>query len=653
MPADAIVKEEEAPPSMPAGAVVKEEEVASTMPVDEAALTTRVLAELGEDVATRTAQLIELLEGEFPGLSLEQLKRACLAASQPAAADVPAEGLEIDDLEAGLAAIDLTTEPRGRSWCRAKIKGLQARPELNGRLGVICEWNAARGRYAVRLDGCGTNILLRVDNLDLDDVVTALLRDDRQPRDWPHRGGVDTSPALFTSLWKRPFQPGDPGAVASPPCQCARPACESKTSSCGICIDDPVICWNCLRSFSLYCVGDGPDGLQRCGEIGDVDPESVMGAELDRKAKFKEWAMCPQCGASLGAAAMPRVFRSMIACQVFARPGQDLSLEDAGLEFLALFSEQMYAFGQASQANTATDVAIKNFTRSIHCANHVRCLSPDLFDGDCRDFFLLAHARRARLEGDMAQGERIVAHFDRQGSGSLRDYRFRDASGVTLSLFSLADIRATFPGAELTQMLGEGASATAVQQMRATGMNPLSDDKTDWGYDRLSHEGRELNFWMFSRLQQGRPPPRLQPFQLWDFRWAFTRVVHAQDYFQVLLRVKTEEKCPMPAANLTRTTLTLSGLPEDSECVVLTSGVVQQGPMPMASLNALFRVGRVCAKVYVVCFISEGQREEALQKCLALASHAAAKSWELAQEPHSVSTAQWESARARVMGTVQ
>ena len=117
-----------------------------------------------------------------------------------------------------------------------------------------------------------------------------------------------------------------------------------------------------------------------------------------------------------------------------------LSLEDAGLEFLALFSEQMYAFGQASQANTA-NVAIKNFTRSIHCANHVRCLSPDLFDGDCRDFFLLAHARRARLEGDMAQGERIVAHFDRQGSGSLRDYRFRDASGVTISLFSLADIR--------------------------------------------------------------------------------------------------------------------------------------------------------------------------------------------------------------------
>lgn len=573
----------------------------------------------------------------------------------------------MDNLEAGLAAIDLSANPCGRTGCRTRINGLQSRPELNGRLGCIGEWKADRSRYAVTLDGCGTKILLRVDNLELADVVTAVLKDDRQPRDWPHRDGVD-APASFATLWTKPYRPGDAGAVRSPPCQCARPACTASTASCGRCIDDPVICWNCSRSFSLYCVGDGPDGLQRAGPIhlGDGDPESVLSAELDKKAKFKEWAKCPRCGVSLGASAMPTVFRTMLASTVFAQPGQSFSPQDAGCEFRALRTEQTYAFSQASEA-ASTDDAINNYTRAIRCANHIRCLSADLFDGDCRDTFLCAHARRAALEGDTTQCERIVAHFGQRGPSAVREYRFRDASHLGLSLLTLADIRDVFPGAQLTQMLGPGASAESVQQARQFGMSPIADDRTDWGYDRLSHDGRENNVWMF----QARPS-RLQPFQMWDFRWAFTSVAHAQDYFQVLLRVKSEEKTQVAAANLTRTTRGLTGLPHDAECLVLHNLDEKGGsPVPMASCNVLFRVGRLCAKVYVSCMLNDddgrgrpverqggnaaaaganAQRELAMEKCLALASRAAAKSWELAQAPHSESTERWESARARVVG---
>ena len=104
------------------------------------------------------------------------------------------------------------------------------------------------------------------------------------------------------------------------------------------------------------------------------------------------------------------------------------------------------------------------------------------------DTFLCAHARRAALEGDTTQCERIVAHFGQRGPSAVREYRFRDASHLGLSLLTLADIRDVFPGAQLTQMLGPGASAESVQQARQFGMSPIADDRTDWGYDRLSHD---------------------------------------------------------------------------------------------------------------------------------------------------------------------
>jgi len=201
-------------------------------------------------------------------------------------------------------------------------------------------------------------------------------------------------------------------------------------------------------------------------------------------------------------------------------------------------------------------------------------------------------------------------------------------------------------------MVGEGASPQDVQMMRQMGMSPISEDRQDWGYSRLSHEHREMQLWMI----EGRPPLQVaQPMQIFDFRYAFTSIQHAKDYFQVLLRVKTEANTQGGVTNLTRTALAPSGLPQDSEYLVLTgTGTGTSAPSGMASLNALFRVGRICAKVYISCVPSNAsQADDAIQKALSLASRAAAKSWEAAQEPYTVSTTTaWETARARVLGEV-
>lgn len=46
------------------------------------------------------------------------------------------------------------------------LKGLLAKPELNGCGGTIVEWNAEKGRYVVQLDGSLASMLLRASNLE-------------------------------------------------------------------------------------------------------------------------------------------------------------------------------------------------------------------------------------------------------------------------------------------------------------------------------------------------------------------------------------------------------------------------------------------------------------------------------------------------------
>ena len=48
---------------------------------------------------------------------------------------------------------------------RCTVRGLQSKPELNGRSGVVIEWNEEKGRYGVQIDNIVAPMLLRGDNL--------------------------------------------------------------------------------------------------------------------------------------------------------------------------------------------------------------------------------------------------------------------------------------------------------------------------------------------------------------------------------------------------------------------------------------------------------------------------------------------------------
>ena len=62
---------------------------------------------------------------------------------------------------------------------RARIDGLQGRPEFNGRSCVVGRFDAAKGRYEVAVEGANFQMLLKPANLQLqdeaDDAMTAAI----------------------------------------------------------------------------------------------------------------------------------------------------------------------------------------------------------------------------------------------------------------------------------------------------------------------------------------------------------------------------------------------------------------------------------------------------------------------------------------------
>ena len=237
-------------------------------------------------------------------------------------------------------------------------------------------------------------------------------------------------------------------------------------------------------------------------------------------------------------------------------------------------------------------------------------------------------ALRARLEDNHALKERLEAYFVEQ-EYDRQSWRFRDARVAGDMHLDLQEIRQSYTNTQLKQMVGPMAAEADQQMARAMGMKPLSEDTTDWGYDRLDHECRELCFWM------GKGTRENAMIQIWDFRWSFKSIAHAKDYFQVLRRVKSEEKNP-PNAAVKLTNQTIAGLPADSDCIVLVGHSNVSGMSGMLG-NTLFRVGRICGKVYVsytdmLC----RQQHPDTQPMLDLASRAVAKAWSAACEPRSV-----------------
>jgi hypothetical protein len=109
-----------------------------------------VLAESAVLEAQAMAEVLRLVVKQFPSTL-----PANAPAPRSAAADYPAASarLPTPPLEAPPAAAAEEEESPSLVGCRVELVDIAAKPELNGRQGVAVNFDAAKGRYIVRLDG--------------------------------------------------------------------------------------------------------------------------------------------------------------------------------------------------------------------------------------------------------------------------------------------------------------------------------------------------------------------------------------------------------------------------------------------------------------------------------------------------------------------
>ena len=500
------------------------------------------------------------------------------------------------DLSAAADALEEKTRGYYLVGQRVRARGLAAKPEINGRVGFVSTFVADRGRCVVHFDKADEPMLLRPANLSAtEDVAWALHAEldgrDKQPRDWPHRPGIDP-PNAFVDLWRPPFRQGSQGAVETPACQCLRSDCQSAGRSCGMHITDPVICWRCERFFGLHCVGRGPEALVPAGglRITTEDPDSIDDtAQMDTAVKLTRWAACPRCAAPLGAASMPQVFRSMLSVSLHrgrdsARvPGDASSMGMVSIRGLAVELKDALRDADAARVARRTGEAIEGYTRAIRCVNLGRSFfSPSLHL--MSDGFLHAHTQRALLEGHVGLATRLsaygLAHRPHQVDA------FHDAAAFHAAFLGLQDIRGVFPRASLARMVGHGVPRAPGAHLPA----PLDEDD-DISYDLLANECRSMNYWVAAGM-----PPRPGAFLMtvFDFRWAFATEAAAIDYFARIEDFRSEENAVV-GPRMRRTGKKLANA---DECAILQSCAELSPSLTGMHMNAMFRAGRLCGKFY-------------------------------------------------------
>lgn len=114
----------------------------------------------------------EFGEGEFVGRAFTKLSQM-RAASSASSAAVPCV---LDCMPGDLV----------------QIVGLQSKPELNGQAAEVLNYNAARKRYEVRVEGASVPMLFKRENLVLPDSIVAEWQDEDAKTDTPLLGNLST-----------------------------------------------------------------------------------------------------------------------------------------------------------------------------------------------------------------------------------------------------------------------------------------------------------------------------------------------------------------------------------------------------------------------------------------------------------------------------
>ena len=160
----------------------------------------------------------------------------------------------------------------------------------------------------------------------------------------------------------------------------------------------------------------------------------------------------------------------------------------------------------------------------------------------------------------------------------------------------------------------------------------MNSSHLNLAFDALQGEAHDFKFWVGGGSLI---------VQLFDFRWCFRTEACARDFYGVVVEDCSEESNP-PPCKMVRTDERLAGLPAGASCLVLRAhnegGPASGGPGAMTAVNAIFQVGRICAKVYFTVLMGPAAKITERHKALttAVASRGAARVVEACAEPMSV-----------------
>ena len=218
-----------------------------------------------------------------------------------------------------------------------------------------------------------------------------------QPRDWPHRRGDTISLSLLTY----PLPDDSPGN---------RPHdCENCSTRCDT-IHDCVQCWKCKSTFCRDCTfkQDGflPAFSMKMNEI----VESGFGK-------------CYSCQEPLRSMAIPDNSRALL--EVGFRPGEDGELQlfqdcqkhicldpQTAIASLVQEAEDSLKRADLSRKFQQVDRAILEYTHAINAVNYIASLtSGNGLVLRIHDILLIAHGKRAELEGNPALREAILVAY--------------------------------------------------------------------------------------------------------------------------------------------------------------------------------------------------------------------------------------------------
>ena len=530
------------------------------------------------------------------------------------------------------------------------IHGLKTKAVLNGCVGKALSYDHETGRIAVELSsppaGEPSHVKVKPDNLLFDSVRRADVPelDEKQPRDWLYREGIDP-PSAWSALWRlEQVEPNSPAARPSP-CQC-QAGCVLE-----VCFAlDAVTCWRCKRSFDARHVPGFEATVAGSSLVTDnnghhfvIDLSGVSAGDVaslaarmfqeqgircrlhlpppaDARALFS-WGSCPCCSAQLGVSALPKVALSSAGQAMLPLlAGGVGSIVDGGsaamqASFVKVVCAEMdyclralgeWAVGGVPTSEEDRRRVIDSCTRGICCVNLLRAVDPRNFTLAVADNYYKLHYLRSRFEGS----DRAVRRAIRSAVSS---FSKKDTSCLDVQSSSRLKLEAGgFSGLFLTpadwsRLPLSVQQPAAMEQYDCRGprapTNPMQWPSPDAAYSQLDAEQRG----MVAYLANSNTRFTNNSFKLgtaMEFRWAFHQVASAKAYFTNLKQSQAETD---PGLGRMRCTpepeLSVDGI---SEMLVTRTRLVAGERQPVVAFCCVLRVGRVCAKLYITGLVNPG-----------------------------------------------